>query len=42
MIVGSLEAAEGVMGDVSIEDITECIPKAASAVDFESAGGRNR
>ena len=42
VIVGSLEAAEDVMGEVSIEDITECIPKAARAVDFESAGGRNR
>ena len=30
------------MGEVSIEDITECIPKAASTVDFESAGRRNR
>ena len=40
--MGSLEAAEDVMGEVSIEDITERIPKAASAVDLESAGGRNR
>ena len=40
--MGSLEAAEDVMGEVSIEDITECIPKAASAVDFESDGWRNK
>ena len=40
--MGSLEAAEDVMGEVSIEDITECIPKAASTVDIESAGRRNR
>ena len=38
VIVESLEAAEDVMGEVSIEDITECIPKAARAVEFESAG----
>ena len=27
---------------VSIEDITECIPEAAKAVEFESAAMRNR
>ena len=37
--VEGLEAAEDVMGDVSIDDMTECIPKAARAVEFESAGG---
>ena len=39
--MGSLEAAEDVMEEVSIEDITECILKAARAVDFESAGRRS-
>ena len=38
VIVESLEAAEDVMGEVSIDEITECIPKAARAGDFGSAG----
>ena len=38
----SLEVAEDVMGEVSIEEITESIPKAVRAVDFGSAGWRNR
>ena len=38
MIVESLEAVEDVMGEVSIEDITECMPKSARADEFESAG----
>ena len=42
VIVGSLEASEDVMGEVSSEDITECFPRAASAVDFESAVESNR
>ena len=42
MIVGSLEDAEDMMGDISIEDITKKLPIAARAVEFESTGGRNR
>ena len=42
MIVESLEEAEDVMGDISIEDITKKLPMAARAVEFESTGGRNR
>ena len=32
MIVESLEDAEDVMGEVSINDITDCLPKAARAL----------
>ena len=39
MIVGKLEAAEDVMGEISIEDITKCIPNAARAVEFETTRG---
>ena len=39
VIVKGLEAAEDKMGDVSVDDITECSPKDARAVGFESAGG---
>ena len=42
MIVESLEDAEDVMGEVSIDDITKCIPKASRAVHVESAGGGNK
>ena len=42
VIVESLEVAEDVMGEVGVEDITECVPKAARAVEFEAAGKRNR
>ena len=42
LIVESFPAAEDVMGEVSIEDITECTPKASRTVEFESAGGRNK
>ena len=34
VIVESPVAAEGLMGEVSIEDITESIPKAAGAVQL--------
>ena len=37
-----LEAAEDVMEEVSIDDITECTPKAARAVELESTGGGYR
>ena len=36
----SLEAAKDVMGELGIEDITECIPKPARAVESEAAGRR--
>ena len=41
-IVEKQEAAEDVMGEISIEDITKCIPNAARVVEFEKAGGRNQ
>ena len=41
-MVEGLEAAEDVMGEGSIDDITECIPKAARPVEFESAGKREQ
>ena len=41
-IVGSLEDAEDLMGDISIEDITKNLPSAAGAVEFESTGGSNK
>ena len=40
VIVESSEAAEDIFGEVSNENITECIPKASGAVEFESAGRR--
>ena len=42
MIVEGLEDAEDLTGEVSIEDITKNMPMAAKAIEFESAGGRNR
>ena len=42
MIVGSQEDAEDLMGDISIEDITKNLPRAARAVEFESTGGGNK
>ena len=42
MIVESLEDAEDVMGEISIDDITKNTPKAAGAVEFESSGGGNK
>ena len=36
----SLEAAEDVMEEISIEEIKECIPKPARAVESEAAGRR--
>ena len=38
MMMEGLEAAEDMMEEVSIDDITECTPKAARAVEFESTG----
>ena len=35
----TVEAAEDVMGEISIEDITTCIPNAARAVEFETTRG---
>ena len=34
MKVESLKDAEDLMGDISIEDVTKNLPKAASAVEF--------
>ena len=42
MMMEGLEAAEDVIEEVSIDDITECTPKAASAVELESTGGGHR
>ena len=42
MIVVSLEDAEDLILDLSIEDITKTLLKAARAMDFESTGGRNK
>ena len=42
MIVGSLEDAEDLMGDVNIEDKTKNLPKAARAIEFESTRGGNK
>ena len=41
-LVESLEDAENILGDVSIEDISKNLPKAARAVEFESVRGRNK
>ena len=40
--MGSLEDAEDMMGDITIEDIKKKLPMAARAVEFGSTGGRNR
>ena len=37
--MGSLEDAEDLMGDISIEDIVKNLPRAARAPEFESSGG---
>ena len=42
MIVGSLEGAADLMGDINIEDVTKNLRNAARAVEFESSGGRNK
>ena len=42
MIVGSLDDAQDLMGDISIEDITKNLPSAAGAVEFESTGGSKK
>ena len=42
MILGSLEDTEDLILDLSIEDMTKTLPKAARAIDFESTGGRNK
>ena len=42
MLVNSLEDAEDLMGDISVEDITKNLPRAARAVEFESIGGGNK
>ena len=42
MIVVSLEDAEDLILDLSIEDITNSLLKAARAVDFDSTEGRNK
>ena len=40
--MGSLEDAQDLMGEISIEDKTKNLPKAARAIEFESTGGRNK
>ena len=42
IIAQELEEAQDLIGEVSIEDITKNLPKAAKAVEFESRGGRNK
>ena len=42
VILGILEAAEDVIEEVSIKTSQKYFPKAAGAVDFQSAGWRNR
>ena len=39
MLVGGLEDAEDLMGNINIEDIAENLPMAARAIEFESSGG---
>ena len=38
----SLEDAEDLLGEVSIEDITKKLPKTARTVEFESTRGGNK
>ena len=42
MIVGSLEDAEDLMENISIEDITKNLPRAVRAVEFESTARGNK
>ena len=42
MVVGSLEDATDLMGDVSIEGIPQELSKTASANEFESSGKGTR
>ena len=42
MIVGSLEDAEDLMENISIEDVTKNLPRAARAVEVESTAGGNK
>ena len=42
MILGSLEDTEDLILDLSIEDITKTLPKAARAIDFDSTEGRHK
>ena len=39
MLVASLEDAEDLMDDISIEDIVKNLPRAARAIEFGSSGG---
>ena len=43
MLVGSLDDAEDLMGDIRIKDIAKNLPRAARAIEFESSrGGGNK
>ena len=42
VIMSKLEEAENAVGQISIEDITRCIPEAARSINFETTGGRNQ
>ena len=42
MILKELEENQDIMGEISIEDITNCIPSAARALEFETNGGRDQ